>query len=153
MRRVKGYIGHVKIDKEGKVVESNVNNAEEIAKILKFNIEKGNQEAKELGFNKINGFAMFGSTKSLTFMKDTALLVDNKKADWQELFTTYTYIKSWLIGGIALLVLSLILYYLAIFTSYMDYFAPEPRFYTPTILLLISIFMIVLSKSKYSYRL
>ncbi len=151
--KVKGYIGHVKINNEGKVIESNVDNAEEIAKILKINVEKGNQEAKELGFNKMNGFAMFGSSKSLTFMKDTALVVDSKKADWQELFSTYTYIKSWLIGGIALLVISLILYYLAIFTSYMNYFAPEPRYYTPTILLLISVFMIVLSKSKYSYRL
>lgn len=151
--KIKGYIGHVKIDTQGNVKESDIENANDVAEILKNNIQKGNEEAKELGFSKINGFAMLGSQKSLAFMKNEAVLVDTKKADWEELFVKYTFIKSWLVGGIVLTVLSIIMYYLAIFTSYLDYFAPEPRLYAPTIILLIGIFMLALSKSKYSYRL
>ncbi len=151
--KIKGYLGHVKVDNQGNVKESDIENAKDIAEILKNNIQKGNEEAKELGFSKINGFAMFGSQKSLAFMKNEAVLVDTRKADWEELFVKYTFIKSWLAGGIVLTVLSIIMYYLAIFTSYLDYFAPEPRLYLPTIILLIGVFMLALSKSKYSYRL
>ncbi|AWR95813.1 DUF2173 family protein [Acidianus brierleyi] len=151
--KIKGYLGHVKVDNQGNVKESDIENAKDVAEILRNNIQKGNEEAKELGFSKINGFAMFGSQKSLAFMKNEAVLVDTKKADWEELFVKYTFIKSWLVGGIVLTVLSIIMYYLAIFTNYLDYFAPEPRLYAPTIILLIGIFMLALSKSKYSYRL
>jgi roadblock/LC7 domain-containing protein len=151
--KLKGYIGHVKIDDKGHVKESDVGNAEDIASILERNVEKGNEEAKELGFSKLNGFAMFGSQKSITFMKNEAILVDTKKADWEDIFVRYTFIKSWLAGGIILVALSIIMFYLAIFTSYLDYFAPEPRLYTPTIILLIGVFMLALSKSKYGYRL
>lgn len=66
---------------------------EKINDIIKYNVAKGNEEAKELGFSRLNRFVMIGSSKSLTFMKNKAF-VDTTKADWQELFVTYTYIKS-----------------------------------------------------------
>ncbi|ARM74803.1 hypothetical protein [Acidianus manzaensis] len=151
--KIKGYLGSVEVDNNGNVKKSDIDEADKIAEIIKANVEKGNQEAKELGFSKLNGFAMLGSSKSLTFMKNKALIVDTHKADWQDLFVTYTYIKSWLAGGIALLAISIIWYIIAFTTPYLDYFAPEPRVYTPTILLLIGIFMTALSKTRYSYRL
>ncbi len=155
MSKVKGYVGSVKIDDSGSVVWTDLDkeDAEEIAKILKFNVQKGNEEARELGFSKMHGFAMFGSENSLTFMKNKALLVRTKEADWQDLFVMYTYIKSWLAGGIALIAISIIMFFLAIFTSALDYFAPEPRLYLPSILLLIGVFMVGLSKTRFSYRL
>ncbi|MCI2414007.1 MAG: hypothetical protein MPF33_01950 [Candidatus Aramenus sp.] len=155
MSKVKGYVGSVKIDDSGNVVRTDLDKeeAEEIANALKFNVQKGNEEARELGFSKMHGFAMFGSEKSLAFMKNKALLVRTKEADWQELFVMYTYIKSWLAGGIALIAISIVMFILAIFTSALDYFAPEPRLYLPSILLLIGVFMVGLSKTRFSYRL
>ena len=85
--KIKGYIGHVKINDQGKVEESNMENAEKIAEFISFNVKKGNEEAKELGFNKLHGFAMFGSDKSLAFMKNLALVVDTDKTDFNDLFT------------------------------------------------------------------
>ncbi|MBW9141673.1 MAG: hypothetical protein K1T65_08350, partial [Candidatus Aramenus sp.] len=58
-----------------------------------------------------------------------------------------------LAGGIALIAISIIMFFLAIFTSALDYFAPEPRLYLPSILLLIGVFMVGLSKTRFSYRL
>ncbi|MEM0264310.1 MAG: hypothetical protein QXQ01_08190 [Saccharolobus sp.] len=52
--KIKGYIGHVKINDQGKVEESNIENAEKIAEFISFNVKKGNEEAKELGFNKLH---------------------------------------------------------------------------------------------------
>jgi hypothetical protein len=120
---------------------------------MKFNVEKGNQEARELGFSKLNGFAMMGSVKSLTFMKNEAIMVETEKADWQELFVHYVYMKGWLALGITLVILSMILYYMAFFTSYLDYFANLPRLYLPTILLIVGLIMIPSSKTRFSYRL
>ncbi|EZQ10578.1 MULTISPECIES: DUF2173 family protein [Acidianus] len=151
--KTKGYLGHVRISPEGRVVESDVSNSEEIAKVIKFNIEKGNEEAKELGFSKLNGFAMIGSDKSLAFMKNLAVLVDNQKVDWQELFVEYVYNKVWIAIGSILVIISVILYYLAIFTPFMNYFAPEPRLYLPTILILVGVIFLGMSRTKFSYRL
>ncbi|AWR96324.1 DUF2173 family protein [Acidianus sulfidivorans JP7] len=151
--KIKGYLGSVELDQNKNVKRADIDDANKIAEIVKANIEKGNEEAKELGFSKLNGFAMIGSSKSIAFMKNKAVIVDTNKADWQDLFVTYTYIKSWLVGGIILLAISVIWYILAFTTSYLDYFAPEPRVYIPTILLLIGIFMTALSKTRYSYRL
>ncbi|BCS92298.1 hypothetical protein L3N51_01234 [Metallosphaera sp. J1] len=150
--KIKGYLGHVKVDEKWNVVEK-VNVSEELAGILKFNVEKGNEEARELGFKRMNGFAMMGSKKSLAFMKGEAIMVETSKADWQELFVHYVYMKGWLALGIALLVLSVVLYYMGFATPYLDYFAPLPRLYLPTILLLISLIMIPSSKTRYTYRL
>ena len=61
-----------------------------IAEYISFNVKKGNEEAKELGFNKLHGFAMFGSDNSLAFMKNLALVVDTDKTDFNDLFT-YLY--------------------------------------------------------------
>ncbi|MFP3204850.1 MAG: hypothetical protein RXS23_05405 [Metallosphaera yellowstonensis] len=150
--KIRGYIGHVRVDDNWRVVEK-VNVPDQLAEILKFNVEKGNQEARELGFSKLNGFAMMGSVKSLTFMKNEAIMVETEKADWQELFVHYVYMKGWLALGITLVILSMILYYMALFTSYLDYFANLPRLFLPTILLIVGLIMIPSSKTKFSYRL
>lgn len=43
------------------MIESkNVENPKEWAEIIKFNVKKGNEEARELGFGHMNGFAMIG---------------------------------------------------------------------------------------------
>ncbi|AWR99228.1 hypothetical protein [Metallosphaera hakonensis] len=150
--KIKGYLGHIKVDDQWKVVEK-VNVEDRLAEILKFNVEKGNQEARELGFKKMNGFAMMGSKRSLAFMKGEAVVVETSKADWQELFVHYVYMKGWLILGVVLLALSIALYYMSFATTYLDYFAPLPRLYLPTILLIISLIMIPSSKTRYTYRL
>lgn len=153
MSKLKGYIGELELDEKGNVKKSNLDNAQTLAEILKFNVNKGNEEAKELGFSKLHGFAMIGSDKSITFMKNKAYVVETSKADWQQIFVTYTFIKSWCAGGVALFIISIIWFALALTTPYLNYFAPEPKFYIPTLLLLISIFMMSLSKSRFSYRL
>ncbi|ACP36768.1 conserved hypothetical protein [Sulfolobus islandicus Y.G.57.14] len=154
IKKLKGYIGHIKINEEGKIEESsNIDYPSKLVDIIKFNLKKGNEEAKELGFNKINGFAMFGSGKSLTFMKGLCIIVDNKKADWQDLFTYYTYNKTFIITGVVLVILSILLFYYGLLTSVFDFIAPEPRIYIPTILLLIGVIFLALSKSTFSYRL
>ncbi|QKR00080.1 hypothetical protein GWK48_06560 [Metallosphaera tengchongensis] len=150
--KIKGYLGHIKVDNNWDINEK-VNVPDELLSILKFNVEKGNQEAKELGFNRMNGFAMMGSKKSLAFMKGEVVMVETDKADWQELFVHYVYMKGWLALGIGILILSIILYYLSLDTSLLDYFAPLPRLFVPTILLLISLVMIPASKTRYTYRL
>nr|WP_276321728.1 hypothetical protein [Saccharolobus shibatae] len=151
---MKGYVGHIKINEEGKIEESsNIDYPSKLVDIIKFNLKKGNEEAKELGFNKINGFAMFGSDKSLTFMKGLAIVVDNEKADWQDLFTYYTYNKTFIITGVVLVILSILLFYYGLLTSVFNFMAPEPRIYIPTILLLIGVIFLALSKSTFSYRL
>ncbi|AEB95887.1 hypothetical protein [Metallosphaera cuprina] len=150
--KIKGYLGHIKVNDKGEVIEK-VSVDEKLADILKYNIEKGNQEAKELGFSKMNGFAMMGSKKSLAFMKGEAILVETSKADWQELFVHYVYLKGWLALGIVLLILSIALYYMALATAYLDYFAPLPRLYVPTLILIISLIMILSSKTRFAYRL
>lgn len=150
--KIKGYLGHIKVNDKGEVIEK-VSVDEKLADILKYNIEKGNQEAKELGFSKMNGFAMMGSKKSLAFMKGEAILVETSKADWQELFVHYVYLKGWLALGIVLLILSIALYYMALATTYLDYFAPLPRLFVPTLILIISLIMIPSSKTRFAYRL
>lgn len=152
VNKLKGYYGHIAIDENGKVIESNLENPEEWANVLTFNVKKGNEEAKELGFNRMNGFAMFGSNYSLAFMKNMGVVVDTRKADWQELFTFYTYSVSVLIVGIVITAISIILFGLA-FTPYMNWIAPEPRFYFPILLLIIGIVFLVASKSSMAYRL
>ncbi|QXJ31304.1 hypothetical protein [Saccharolobus shibatae] len=154
IKKLKGYVGHIKINEEGKIEESsNIDYSSKLVDIIKFNLKKGNEEAKELGFNKINGFAMFGSDKSLTFMKGLAIVVDNEKADWQDLFTYYTYNKTFIITGVVLVILSILLFYYGLLTSVFNFMAPEPRIYIPTILLLIGVIFLALSKSTFSYRL
>ncbi|MCH4816079.1 MAG: hypothetical protein QXY87_12615 [Saccharolobus sp.] len=154
IKKLKGYVGHIKINEEGKIEESsNIDYPSKLVDIIKFNLKKGNEEAKELGFNKINGFAMFGSDKSLTFMKGLAIVVDNEKADWQDLFTYYTYNKTFIITGVVLVILSILLFYYGLLTSVFNFMAPEPRIYIPTILLLIGVIFLALSKSTFSYRL
>ncbi|QIW24561.1 hypothetical protein EWF20_10745 [Sulfolobus sp. S-194] len=153
VEEIKGYKGHIALNEEGKVIQAkNLENEEEWANVLKFNVEKGNEEAKELGFNKMNGFAMIGSNYSLAFMKGLGVVVDTRKADWQELFIYYTYSWSVLITGIVITALSIILFGLA-FTSYMSWLAPEPRFYLPAILLIVGIVFLAASKSSMAYRL
>ncbi|BFH72345.1 hypothetical protein SJAV_02890 [Sulfurisphaera javensis] len=150
---IKGYYGHIAVDENGNVTNSkNIDNPEEWAKVVSFNVKKGNEEAKELGFNKMNGFAMIGRDYTLTFMKGLGVVVDTKKADWQELFTYYTYSWSILITGIIITALSIILFGLA-FTPYMSWLAPEPRFYLPSILVIVGIMLLVASKSSMAYRL
>ncbi len=154
IKKLKGYIGHIKINEEGKIEESsNIDYPSKLVDIIKFNLKKGNEEAKELGFNKINGFAMFGSGKSLTFMKGLCIIVDNEKADWQDLFTYYTYNKTFIITGVVLVILSILLFYYGLLNSVFNFIAPEPRIYIPTILLLIGVIFLALSKSTFSYRL
>lgn len=153
MSKLKGYIGEVELDEKGNIKRSNVDKADKIAEIVKFNVNKGNEEAKELGFSKLNGFVMIGADKSITFMKNKAYIIDTNRADWQQIFVNYTFIKAWCAGGVALLVISILWLALAIMTPYLNYFAPEPKFYIPILTLLISIFMISLSKSRFSYRL
>ena len=153
VKKLKGYYGYVKIDEQGNAVQAeNVENKEEWAKVISYNLKKGNEEAKELGFNKMNGFAMFGSNYSLTFMKDLGVIVNTKEADWQELFTYYTYSLSVLITGIVITAISIVLFGLA-FTPYMDWLAPEPRFYLPSILIIVGIVFLFSSKSSMAYRL
>lgn len=150
---IKGFYGYVAIDDNGKVTQSkNVDNPDEWAEVLSFNTKKGNEEAKEMGFNRMNGFAMIGSNYSLAFMKGLGVIVDTKKADWQELFTYYTYSWSILIAGIVVTAISIILFGLA-FTPYMSWLAPEPRFYLPSILIIIGVILLASSKSSLAYRL
>ncbi|AAK42762.1 hypothetical protein SULI_02270 [Saccharolobus solfataricus] len=154
VKKLKGYEGHVKIDENGEIEESsNIENLSKLVELIKFNLKKGNEEAKQLGFNKLNGFAMFGSNKSLTFMKGLAIVVDNDKADWQDLFTYYTYNKTFIITGGVLVLLSILLFYYGLLTPMFNFMAPEPRIYIPTILLLIGVIFLILSKSTFSYRL
>ncbi|QGA53247.1 hypothetical protein GFS03_00855 [Sulfolobus sp. E5-1-F] len=154
IKKLKGYIGHVKINEEGKIEESsNIEDPSKLVDVIKFNLKKGNEEAKELGFNKINGFAMFGNDKSLTFMRGLAIIIDNEKADWQDLFTYYTYTKAFIITGAVLVVLSILLFYYSLFTPIFNFMAPEPRIYIPTLLLIIGVIFLALSKSTFSYRL
>ena len=151
---VKGYVGHIKMSKDGRVVESNnVENPEKLAQVLDFDVKKGNEEARELGFGRMHGFAIIGEKKSLTFMKGEALIVETDKADWQELFLHYVYNKGYIVVGAVLLVLTALILYLDIFTSAMDWLAPEPRYYIPTILALIGVFFLGVSKTSLSYRL
>lgn len=151
--KILGYKGHITI-RENRIIEARgVEDAETLKDIIITNIEKGNRDAKELGFNKLRGFIMFGEESSLVFMKDTALIVDTKKTDWQNVFTTYTYYKSWCVGGIVSLLLSFIFFYIVLFTNILNWLAPEPRFYIPTILLIIGIFGLSVAKTKLAYRL
>lgn len=154
MVKLKGYIGHLKINDQGKIEESvNVDNAEKLAEILMFNVKKGNEEAKELGFNKMHGFAMIGSNKSLAFMKAMALIVDTEKTDWQDLFIYYTYNKSFIVTGAILVIISVLLFYMALLTNMLNFLAPEPRLYIPSILIIIGVIFLAISKSSLSYRL
>jgi len=151
--KIPGYVGHVVI-KEGKVVESKgVENAELVRDIVLENLRIGNEQANELGFNKLRSFIMIGGEKSLVFMKDTALVVENSKTDWHSVFLTYTFHKSWCIGGVVSLLISFILFYLVLFTTTFSWLAPEPRFYLPTLFLLIGIFGLAVSRTRLAYRL
>ncbi|WP_338604320.1 hypothetical protein V6M85_06175 [Sulfolobus tengchongensis] len=154
VKKLKGYMGHIKINSEGRIEESsNVENVSKLAEIILFNLKKGNEEARELGFNRLNGFAMFGSNRSITFMKGIGVIVDNEKADWQELFTYYTYNSSFIITGVILIALSAILFYFGLLTSALNFLAPEPRLYIPLILIIIGVTFLALSKTTLSYRL
>ncbi|MEM3204472.1 MAG: hypothetical protein QW232_09705 [Saccharolobus sp.] len=151
--KIKGYIGHVKINDQGKVEESNMENAEKIAEFISFNVKKGNEEAKELGFNKLHGFAMFGSDNSLAFMKNLALVVDTDKTDFNDLFTYYTFNKSFCVTGVALVIISIILFYFALFTALMNFIAPEPRLYIPSLVIIIGVIFLAISRTRLAYRL
>lgn len=151
---VKGYVGHIKIGKNGKVVESNnVENPERLAQVLDFDVKKGNEEAKELGFRKMHGFAIIGERKSLTFMKGEAIIVETDKADWQELFLHYVYDKGFIAVGAVLLVLAAVIFSIDVFTTAMEWLAPEPRYYIPLLMALIGVFFLGVSKTSLSYRL
>lgn len=153
VRKLKGYYGHVVVNDKGEAVQAeNVEEKDKWAKVISFNVKKGNEEARELGFSRMNGFAMFGSNYSLAFMKGLGVVVKTKEADWQELFTYYTYSMTILISGIIVTIISFILFGLA-FTPVMSGLAPEPRFYGPAILLLIGVVLLASSKSSMSYRL
>jgi len=153
VKKLKGYYGYVKIDEQGNAVQAeNVENKEEWARVISSNLKKGNEETKELGFSRMNGFAMFGSNYSLAFMKDLGVIVNTKEADWQELFTYYTYSLSLLIIGIVITAISIVLYGLA-FTPYMNWLAPEPRYFIPTMLIIAGIVFLFSSKSSMAYRL
>ncbi len=152
--KLKGYVGHIKIDEQGRIVESkNIANPAKLAEIVNVNLKKGNEEARELGFKRMNGFAMFGEKESLAFMKGLGVVVDSEKVDWQDLFVYYTFNVAFCATGVILTVFSLILFYIAIFTKFMYFLAPEPRFYIPTILIIIGVFFLAISKSKLAYRL
>ncbi|TRM80189.1 hypothetical protein DJ524_08440, partial [Sulfolobus sp. D5] len=122
--KLKGYVGHIKIDEQGKIIESrNVENPAKLAEVINFNLKRGNEEARELGFNKMNGFAIFGEKESLVFMKGLGVVVDSQKVDWQDVFTYYTFNVAFCATGVVLTVLSLILFYIAIFTNFMYFLA------------------------------
>lgn len=156
---MKGYVGHIKLDDQGNVIESKgVDNPNDWAEVIKFNVKKGNEEARELGFGKMNGFAMIGKDYSLTFMKNGAYIVKTNEADWHEIFVKYTYSYTTLIVGLFLTILSIIIFIID-FTpaiNYIPYFnqmAPEPRIYIPTILIILGVIVLAASKSKFNYRL
>ncbi|MEM0363936.1 MAG: hypothetical protein QXV69_04820 [Sulfolobaceae archaeon] len=151
--KVPGYVGHLTI-KEGNVLESRgIEDPEAIKNIILENLKIGNEQANELGFNKLRAFIMIGGERSLIFMKNTALVVDNSKTDWHNVFLTYTFYKSWCVGGVISLFISFVLFYLVIFTNVFNWLAPEPRFYLPTLFLLLGIFGLAVSKTRLAYRL
>jgi hypothetical protein len=156
---MRGVHGYIKINDEGKVIESqNVENPEQWAEIITYNVKKGNEEARELGFGRMNGFAMIGKEYSLTFMKGGAYIVKTNEVNWQELFIKYTYSMTTLIAGIVLTALA-ILFFIIDLTPlvnsipYVNSLAPEPRFYIPSILIIIGVILLATSKSKFNYRL
>lgn len=154
LQRLKGYVGHVEIDESGNVKESeNVKDAKALAEILAFNVRKGNEEAKELGFSRMSGFAMIGENRSLAFMKGLGVIVETDKADWQELFTFYTYVKSFLIGGISLIVLGVILIVLWLTTPPFSTFATDAKVYITILTFLVGSVLLAASKSSMAYRL
>ena len=156
---MRGVHGYIKINEEGKVVESqNVENPELWAEIITYNVKKGNEEARELGFGRMNGFAMIGKEYSLTFMKGGAYIVKTNEVNWQELFVKYTYSYSVLIAGIILTALAIIFFGLDFSPliksiPYVNSLAPEPRIYIPMILIIIGVLLLASSRSKFNYRL
>lgn len=155
----KGYVGHIKFDDQGNVIESkNVENPKEWAEIIKFNVKKGNEEARELGLGRMNGFAMIGKDYSLTFMKNGAYLVKTREVDWHDLFVKYTYSYTTLITGLFLTILSIIIFLIDVtpainYIPYFNQLAPEPKFFIPILILLVGVVLLGISKSKFNYRL
>ncbi|BBD73145.1 hypothetical protein HS1genome_1534 [Sulfodiicoccus acidiphilus] len=147
---MRGELGRIDL-RSGKV-EGEVERAEELASLLKEDCQVGEREAIELGFRKLNGFVILGEKRSIAFAKNVAVIVDNSFVTWDELFVHYGLDRTYLTVGAVLTGLSLMLFYLALGTSLLDYFAPEPRLYTPILMLLLGLTFLGISKSRPKYR-
>ncbi len=149
----KGIIGEVIIkDGQLKGYDGDVQNPEEISKIVKENMEKGMSEARDLGFTALHGFAMIGSERSLTFMKDRAVIVKTREVSWEDLFLGYVYSKSILILGILVTLLGIGILTTSI-AGIFPFFSLNADIYFSIASLVVGIALLVASKSQLSYRL
>ncbi|BCU66793.1 hypothetical protein HS7_02300 [Sulfolobales archaeon HS-7] len=132
-----------------RVVDEN----DELGKVAREDLKKGMEEAKELGFKRINGFAVIGTKGSVVHVRNKVILVDTYNTNWDSLFRYFTFFKGYLIAGVVLFSLALLMTYLSFFTSYMNYFEPGPKIYSNILLYIISIILLFMSRTKWSYRL
>ncbi len=150
----KGILGEVEVENGSvKGTQGDVRNSEEIAKIVQQNMEKGMQEAKDLGFSAIHGFAMIGSERSIAFMKGRAVVVSTKEVSWQDIFLGYVYSKGLLVLGILVTILALGMMVTGVFTGIFTWFSLNARLYFSIAALVVGISLLVASKSEMSYRL
>ncbi|BBG24791.1 hypothetical protein [Sulfuracidifex tepidarius] len=150
----KGILGEVQVENGSvKGTQGDVRNPEEIAKIVQGNIEKGMQEARDLGFSAIHGFAMIGSERSIAFMKGKAVVASTKEVSWQDVFLGYVYSKGLLVLGILVTILALGIMVTGVFTGIFTWFSLNARLYFSIAALVVGISLLVASKSELSYRL
>ncbi|MUN28921.1 hypothetical protein [Sulfuracidifex metallicus] len=151
----KEILGELNINQSGKVIghAGDIENPEEIGEIISYNLKKGMEEAKDLGFSSIHGFAMIGSERSLAFMKGKALILDTKQTSWQDIFLGYVFSKWILILGIVVTILALGIMATGVFTNIFTWFSLNSRLYFSIAALIVGISLIFMSKSELSYRL
>ncbi|MEM0264309.1 MAG: hypothetical protein QXQ01_08185 [Saccharolobus sp.] len=53
----------------------------------------------------------------------------------------------------ALVIISIILFYFALFTALMNFIAPEPRLYIPSLVIIIGVIFLAISRTRLAYRL
>lgn len=147
---MRGEIGRLDVGK-GRV-SGQVPDLERLSAILKEDAELGEREADELGFRNLNGFVIIGERTSVAFAKNEAVIVDNQSVDWNDLLVHYGLDRIYLSIGAVLTFFSILLYYFVLGTRLFNYFAPEARLYVPTLLLLLGLTMLGISRSRPTYR-